>query len=162
MRVIEQQIKDIVSMKFAAGQANVSPTSGIAMAIDQTALIKTMQDYGSRVRGLYQDALQSLMLILGLPTETLSVSGLSDFTIDNIKDGLLDAVSVAGLAEFIPMTAQKLYWQKITKLLTGTVSPTDDIQIVQELEMIFALKQAELDFANSPEGQAATEVEEGE
>jgi hypothetical protein len=145
MKVIEQQIKDIVSMKFAAGQANYSQASGVAMAIDQTQLINTMKDYGSRVRGLYQDALQTLMMMLGLPTESLSVAGLSDFTIDNIKDGLLDAVSVAGLAEFIPMTAQKLYWQKITKLLTGTVSPEDDFKILSESEVIFALKQAELD-----------------
>lgn len=137
LRTIEEQIKAIVSMRFATSDTSVMAQSGLSKMADQMQLINTMRDYGNRVRGIYQDALQSIALLLGVDPELIAVQGLNDFNNDDIKEGLLNAVSVAGLAEFIPLTAQKLFWQKISKQLTGTVSSLDEDIIRQELDVIF-------------------------
>jgi hypothetical protein len=137
LHTIESQIKAIVSMRFATSETTVMAQSGLSKMADQMQLINTMRDYGNRVRSIYQDALQSIVMLLGRDAEELSVQGLNDFDTEDVKEGLLNGVSVAGLAANIPLTAQRLFWQKISKQLTGTVSPEDEDMIRQELLAIF-------------------------
>jgi len=137
LRTIEEQIKAIVSMRFASSDTSVLAQSGASKMVDQIQLINTMRDYGNRVRHVYEAALQNIAILMGIKPDAIMVQGLNDFNVDDIKEELLNAVSVDGLRDNIPLTAQKLFWQKISKMLTGTVSTTDEDMIRAELDVIF-------------------------
>lgn len=156
---IEKQIKAIVSMRFASADTSVLAQSGASKAADMEMLRDTMMDYGLRVAGFYQDILQNVARIVGLDPDTISVQGLSDFTANILSESLLNAVSVAGLADNIPVTAQKIFWKGVSKQLTGTVTPEDEQMIDMELEQIFYGAQTEPESIEEGEQQQPTEAE---
>ena len=137
LKTIESQIKGIVSMKFATAETSVLAQSGVSKMVDQVQLINTMRDYGNRVRHVYEASLRNIALLMGFPPDDIMVQGLNDFNVDDIKEELLNAVSVDGMRANIPLTVQKLFWQKISKMLTGTVSTLDEDTIRSELDIIF-------------------------
>lgn len=135
---IEQQIRAIVSMKFASVEVGAIAQSGASKAADMDLMNRAMRDYGRRVAALYQDALQNISRLIGFDPESLSVQGLDSFGEDTLQDLLLNGVSIDGLSANIPLTALRVFWLKVAKKIAGTVSPMDDEKIVAEANVIFS------------------------
>lgn len=135
LSVIESQIKDLVSMRFAS----INPTkgaveqSGTSKDIDMTMLQDAMKTYGSKVVSLYNDVLMLVANVAG--QEVPTVSGLDSYSSDTLADMLTQSMELASLP--IPATALKVWFGKLTNLLTGSVSPDDEEVIQEELQELF-------------------------
>ena len=142
---IEQQMREITSQRMT-GTANAA-VSGVSKGIDAEELNTTMRSHGAIVRKYWENILNRVALLTGY-SEDVTVSGFNDFELSQ-RDKLLEtSIKVGGFAPFLPNTVQKLWWQKVSKALVGTVS-TEMLNVIEtEIEDIFSGETQETDEEN--------------
>ena len=79
-----EQLTDITGASTAPGRAQ-QEQSGYAREFDQLSQRISLKDYGLTLTEALEDAYQLVNLYRGLPAESISVSGLDDFEIDDLK-----------------------------------------------------------------------------
>lgn len=131
----------------AIGSARASSTKG---AVEQSGISKKMnfvvaelllRAYGQILCGGYQDLLQLVGTVAGREpseVESYSVSGLDSFDVDSLETAMAIAVELQQVAEFIPPTALKLFYQQLANLLVKNASAEQQEQINGELEALFS------------------------
>lgn len=147
LETIERQIKALVSMSYSSVAKATFVQSGASKQVDQAHLSDSMKAYGKKVIQLYQDILQLVCKVAGKP-EDVAVFGLDTYDNDTVE-GMLDRASqIMAVIDLIPPTALKLWYGKLTSLMTGSRSEDMDKAIAEELDDIFS--DAGLDL-NNPE-----------
>lgn len=142
LETIERQIRAIVSMNQASVNVEALQQSGASKDVDQEPLEDTMKSYGTKVAKFYQDILE-LVELLGGADDEVSVEGLDSYGTDNLEDLLVYAETLELIQEKVPLTAQKIFYGKISNLLAGSRDAKTDAQIQAELDIIFTeLKDA--------------------
>jgi len=136
LKTIEQQIKDLVSMRFASVDTSVLQQSGKSKEVDQTMLQDAMKGYGAKVRQLYRYVLQTVAALAGLPTE-IQVLGLDTYSTDTLQS-VLEQTEVVMTLPKLPPTVMRIWLGKLCNLMVGIVAPDDEAKIKAEI--------AQLDF----------------
>lgn len=141
-----EEIRDYV--QDAIGSARASATKG---AVEQSGISKKMnfvvqelilRAYGQILCAGYQDLLQLVGKVAGRSSaevESYSVTGLDSFDVDSLETAMAIAVELQNIAEYIPPTALKLFYQQLANLLVKNASAEQQSQINEELEKAFGM-----------------------
>lgn len=139
LETIKTQINDLVSMgyKTSSDSGRANNQSGVSKQTDMTLLEDSMRSFGKKVANLYERALKLVSRWAGL-NEDISVQGLDTYSVNSLEEVVTTTVSLQPLLPQLPPTVAKLWFAKLSSLMTGTVSQEDQAKIEEELEEIFA------------------------
>lgn len=132
LETIERQIKTIAALDSGSVTLGAIEQSGKSKEIDQIALQESMRSYGSRVCQLYEDVL-NVVAAMTRVSDRPSVTGLSEYTSDNLDSMLDGADSLLKIAAWLPNTALVVWFTKLSLLLVGTASPEQQEAIRAEM-----------------------------
>jgi hypothetical protein len=141
---IETQIKDLVSMSFASVEPATIAQSGESKKVDRIQLDDTLRQYGAIIVKIYQQCLDVLVKITA-QSLNLSVSGLDNYQVDTLEEILDKTQNLIANRAIIPATALKIWAQKLTFEMIGTVDPDTRKLIEKELEAIDYTKFGEIE-----------------
>ncbi len=131
---IEAQIRQLVSLHFASGDTSALSQSGLSKAMDMSLLEDSMKSYGQQVLAMYNNILRVVAKMIGVPEAT--AIGLSNYSASVMAD-LIRQLSIIETLPYIPPTAKKIAYGKLSQLMVGAASPEDEERIKQELEELF-------------------------
>lgn len=136
---IEGQIRDMISLGLgsATSEKGVLQQSGLSKQMDFIYQENILKAYGQLLVDAYQDLLQLIARSHAISDE-ISVSGLDDFSTDNITDLIANIKELIGidlnvLRSQLPPTAFSIVYSKLINLLLGNLSPDQQRAIEQEL-----------------------------
>jgi hypothetical protein len=139
---IEAQIRYLVNLHFASGATSALEQSGASKTLDMSLLQDAMLYYGQQVLALYNNILRVTARVVGKPEPT--ATGLNNYSVDNLEDVVNQSAIIETLPS-VPPTAKKIWYGKMAKLMTGTISPEGEQQIRDELDQIFSQDTKECD-----------------
>lgn len=135
LETIERQIKNLVSMGFSSVTKGAIEQSGASKEVDRSTLRKSMKAYGTKVAQLYQDCLH-LVAKAGNRTEP-TFSGLDSYGSDTLESILETSEKLETVITRLPPTALKLWYGKLSDLLSGAKNTNTKELIAKELEVIY-------------------------
>lgn len=141
---IENQVRSLISQGGRSGHSRAAlEQSGLSKAFDFQEQNEILKSYGVILTQAYQQVLQLVAQSQGLPYDSISVTGLDSFELDNLDSVLaqvsqLSTLNLSSLKENLPPTLFSLTYQKLCSLLVGNLSATQKQGIEQEIQSLLA------------------------
>jgi hypothetical protein len=129
LNLLEEQIRNLVSMAFASGQ--VRAQSGVAKDLDLTLFEDTLRAAGTKVRRVYQQVLDIVAGLAG--KDPVTVHGFEQYSSNNLDEMLAQAGLISQIPG-MPQTAMKIFVGKIASLMTGLAASDVQEAVTEELE----------------------------
>lgn len=127
---IELQMRETANLHFASGDKGMLSQSGASKKADMTLLEGNLTDLGSLVLDIYNQLLGKVATLFKLlPVE---VTGLNDFSTEDITDVTTAIATVAPLADF-PAIGKAFLYRKLLDDMDISLSEADSLELERQL-----------------------------